>query len=168
MGKRHGSSLRLAIETLGAFEGIEGIVIALSDQPLVTADALNRILETHDETGKDIVASEYADTHGVPLFIGKLFFDEIAASNGNQGAKARDRTSHRGDDDGAACGGGVRRRHSGRLRAAHAFEPQVKRGPWTAWTPRAGHRSDGLHRSASDRVSSGRTVARRASTRAAR
>jgi len=82
-----GSSLRLAIETLGAFEGIEGIVITLSDQPLVTADALNRILETHDETGKDIVASEYADTHGVPLFIGKRFFDEIAAANGNQGAK---------------------------------------------------------------------------------
>ena len=82
-----GSSLRLAIETLSALEGIEGIVITLSDQPLVTADALNRILETHYETGKDIVASEYADTHGVPLFIGKRYFDEIAASNGNQGAK---------------------------------------------------------------------------------
>ena len=82
-----GSSLRIAIETLGAFEGIEGIVITLSDQPLVTADALNRSLETHYETGKDIVASEYADTHGVPLFIGKRFFDEIAASNDNQGAK---------------------------------------------------------------------------------
>jgi hypothetical protein len=49
-------------------------VITLSDQPLVTADALNRILETRDETGKDIVASEYADTHGVPLFIGKNGF----------------------------------------------------------------------------------------------
>ena len=82
-----GSSLRPAIETLGAFEGIEGIVITLSDQPLVTADALNRIVETHYETGKDIVASEYADTHGVPLFIGKRFFEEVAASKGNQGAK---------------------------------------------------------------------------------
>jgi molybdenum cofactor cytidylyltransferase len=77
----------LPSKLLVPFEDLEGIVITLSDQPLVTADALNRILETHYETGKDIVASEYADTHGVPLFIGKRFFDEIAAANGNQGAK---------------------------------------------------------------------------------
>ncbi len=38
-------------------------------------------------TGKDIVASEYADTHGVPAFISKRLFDEVAALNGNEGAK---------------------------------------------------------------------------------
>ncbi|HWW82952.1 MAG TPA: nucleotidyltransferase family protein, partial [Vicinamibacterales bacterium] len=32
-----GSSLRLAIQTLGAIDAIEGVVITLSDQPLVTA-----------------------------------------------------------------------------------------------------------------------------------
>jgi hypothetical protein len=31
----------------------------------VTADALNRIVEVHDETGRDIVASEYAETYVV-------------------------------------------------------------------------------------------------------
>ena len=82
-----GSSLRLAIQTLGAVDGIDGIVITLSDQPLVTADAVNRIVEAHYQTGKDIVASEYADTHGVPLFIGKRFFDEISALAGTEGAK---------------------------------------------------------------------------------
>jgi molybdenum cofactor cytidylyltransferase len=82
-----GSSLRVAIETLGAIDGIEGVVITLSDQPLVTADAVNRIVETHYQTGKDIVASEYADTHGVPLFIGRRFFDEVSALAGTEGAK---------------------------------------------------------------------------------
>jgi molybdenum cofactor cytidylyltransferase len=82
-----GSSLRLAIQTLGAIDAIEGVVITLSDQPLVTADAVNRIVEAHYQTGKDIVASEYADTHGVPLFIGKRFFDEISALAGTEGAK---------------------------------------------------------------------------------
>ena len=62
-------------------------MITLSDQPLVTTDALNTIVEAHYRTGKDIVASEYADTHGVPLFIGKRFFDEIVALDGNEGAK---------------------------------------------------------------------------------
>ncbi len=82
-----GSSLRLAIQTLGAIDAIDGVVVALSDQPLVTADAVNRIVEAHYQTGKDIVASEYADTHGVPLFIGKRFFDEISALAGTEGAK---------------------------------------------------------------------------------
>jgi molybdenum cofactor cytidylyltransferase len=82
-----GSSLRLAIQTLGAIDAMEGVVITLSDQPLVTADAVNRIVEAHYQTGKDIVASEYADTHGVPLFIGKRFFDEISALAGTEGAK---------------------------------------------------------------------------------
>jgi molybdenum cofactor cytidylyltransferase len=82
-----GSSLRLAIQTWGAIDAMEGVVITLSDQPLVTADAVNRIVEAHYQTGKDIVASEYADTHGVPLFIGKRFFDEISALAGTEGAK---------------------------------------------------------------------------------
>jgi molybdenum cofactor cytidylyltransferase len=82
-----GSSLRLAIQTLGAVDGIDGVVITLSDQPLVTADAVNRIVAAHCQTGKDIVASEYADTHGVPLFIGRRFFDEMSALAGTEGAK---------------------------------------------------------------------------------
>jgi molybdenum cofactor cytidylyltransferase len=82
-----GSSLRVAIQTLGAIDGIEGVVITLSDQPLVSADAVKKIVEAHYQTGKDIVASEYADTHGVPLFIGKRFFDEISALAGMEGAK---------------------------------------------------------------------------------
>ena len=82
-----GSSLRVAIRALDPVDDIEGIVITLSDQPLVTTEALNRIVETHYGTGKDIVASEYADTYGVPLFIGKRFFAEVAALDGDEGAK---------------------------------------------------------------------------------
>jgi len=82
-----GSSLRIAIRTLRAVDDVEGVVIALSDQPLVTAEALNRIVETHYRTGKNIVASEYADTFGVPLFIGKRFFAEVAALAGDEGAR---------------------------------------------------------------------------------
>jgi molybdenum cofactor cytidylyltransferase len=82
-----GSSLRVAIRALDPVDDIEGIVITLSDQPLVTTEALNRIVEAHYGTGKDIVASEYADTYGVPLFIGKRFFAEVAALDGDEGAK---------------------------------------------------------------------------------
>jgi molybdenum cofactor cytidylyltransferase len=81
------SSLRVAIETLRAFDGLDGIVITLADLPLLTPDAVNLLVETHYHTGKDIVASEYAETYGVPLFIAKRLFDELAVLEGNQGAK---------------------------------------------------------------------------------
>ena len=81
-----GSSLRVAIEALRASD-VDGTVITLTDIPLVTFDALNRIVETHYATGKDIVASEYSDTFGVPLFIAKRLFDEVAALGGDEGAK---------------------------------------------------------------------------------
>ncbi len=79
------SSLRVAIETLATV--IDGAVITLCDQPLVTADAIDRLVRMHYKTGKDIVASEYADTHGVPAFISRRLFDEVAALNGNDGAR---------------------------------------------------------------------------------
>jgi molybdenum cofactor cytidylyltransferase len=82
-----GSSLGVAIRSLGAIDDLEGVVITLADQPLVTTEALNRIVETHYRTGKDIVASEYADTYGAPLFLGNRFFAEIAELNGDEGAK---------------------------------------------------------------------------------
>jgi len=86
-GSGIGSSLRVAIRALDPVDDIDGIVITLSDPPLVTTDALNRIVEAHYGTGKDIVASEYADTYGVPLFIGKRFFAEVAALDGDEDPK---------------------------------------------------------------------------------
>src|SRR5262249_21291949 len=68
-----GSLLRVAMEALTAFDDIDGTVIMLFDQPLVTVDALNRILDAHYVTGKDIVVSEYEDACGEPLYIGKRF-----------------------------------------------------------------------------------------------
>ena len=82
-----GSSLRVAMEALTPFDDIEGTVIMLFDQPLVTADAVNRLVEAHDVTRKDIVASEYEDAWGAPLYLGRRFFDEIASVNGRNGAR---------------------------------------------------------------------------------
>src|SRR5262245_14635135 len=81
------SSLRVAMEALTAFDDIEGTVLMLFDQPLVTASALNRIVEAHYLTGKDIVASECEDVAGEPLYIGRRFFGEIASLHGRHGAR---------------------------------------------------------------------------------
>jgi molybdenum cofactor cytidylyltransferase len=83
-----GSSLRVAIETLARLAVVvDGVVITLADQPLVSARDINRLVEVHDRSGKDIVASQYADTFGVPMFVGTRLFAELVALNGDAGAK---------------------------------------------------------------------------------
>jgi len=81
------SPLCAAMDALAALDAIDGAVIMLCDQPLVSAEALNRIVEAHYTTGKDIVASEYDDTCGAPLYIGRRFFGEIRRSDGRVGPR---------------------------------------------------------------------------------
>jgi molybdenum cofactor cytidylyltransferase len=84
------SSLRIGIEaSVRAADGdLEGVVITLADQPLVGVDDLNRLVEVHRLTGKAIVASEYAGTQGVPMFMAAQLFGEAIALTGNVGAKS--------------------------------------------------------------------------------
>lgn len=83
------SSLRVGIDALvKAADGVQGVVIALADQPLVGAADINRLVDIHRETGKDIVASEYAGTRGVPVFIAARLFDDARGLHGNGGAKS--------------------------------------------------------------------------------
>lgn len=66
---------------------IEGVILSVCDQPYLTEVVFSGLLETALRTGKDIVASSYADTLGVPAFVSKNRFQELRALNGHQGAK---------------------------------------------------------------------------------
>jgi molybdenum cofactor cytidylyltransferase len=82
------SSLQVAIETLEQLAvNVDGVVITLADQPLVAAEDIVRLVDVHEQTGKDMVASQYAGTCGVPMFVGRRLFPELMALNGDQGAK---------------------------------------------------------------------------------
>lgn len=82
------SSIRSGLETLSNIEpGLDGVVIMLCDQPFITPGALNDLVEAHRQTGKAIVASEYAGVRGVPAFFSSELFAELATLAGNEGAK---------------------------------------------------------------------------------
>jgi molybdenum cofactor cytidylyltransferase len=83
------SSLRVGIQVLmKSADGLEGTVITLADQPLVGADDINRLVDVHRLTGKDLVASEYGESRGVPVFIAARLFDEATGLSGDGGAKS--------------------------------------------------------------------------------
>ena len=83
------SSLRVGLKALmKAAPEVEGALIMLADQPLVSAEDLDRLVAVHRETDKDIVASEYADTCGVPMFIAWRLFEQATSLSGDAGAKS--------------------------------------------------------------------------------
>ena len=66
---------------------IDSAILMVCDQPFVTSDLLNSLIEKQKETGKSIIASQYGDTIGTPALFHKLFFAELMALKGDNGAK---------------------------------------------------------------------------------
>jgi len=67
--------------------GCEGAILALADQPLITAEILQHLVDEHQETGRPIIASEYAGTVGVPVFFTREFFADLKALHPTEGCK---------------------------------------------------------------------------------
>jgi molybdenum cofactor cytidylyltransferase len=81
-----GTSIRRGLEELG--ESVEGVVLLTCDQPFVDAAMIGRLIEEHQQTGKPIVASSYANTLGVPALFDRSLFEELRALPGVSGAKS--------------------------------------------------------------------------------
>lgn len=83
-----GSSIAVGVRALvAAEEGVEALVIMLCDQPLISAQFIDKLVETYERTGKPIVASEYKGTAGVPALFDVALFTELMALGGDRGAK---------------------------------------------------------------------------------
>jgi molybdenum cofactor cytidylyltransferase len=80
------SSIRAGVEEL-LRDDLDGVVIMLCDQPLVTPELINNLLRTHREIGRPIVASTYSGTRGVPAFFSKELLTELASLIADEGAR---------------------------------------------------------------------------------
>jgi molybdenum cofactor cytidylyltransferase len=78
------SSIRAGLEQISS---PDGVVIALCDQPFITAAVLNELISTHRKTGRTIVASSYGTTRGVPAFFAAELFTELASLTKDEGAR---------------------------------------------------------------------------------
>jgi molybdenum cofactor cytidylyltransferase len=82
------SSIRTGIEAVNLTEqNLEAIVITLCDQPFVSPEVINQLIEAYRLTSKAIVACEYADTLGVPALFNHTFFSKLANLKLQEGAK---------------------------------------------------------------------------------
>jgi molybdenum cofactor cytidylyltransferase len=82
-----GTSIHIGVEA-SISAGLDAVVIALGDQPLISALILNALIATQNETGKPLVASRYAGVSGVPALFAKALFPELLQLPPASGCKA--------------------------------------------------------------------------------
>ena len=70
-----------------AMANVEALIIALADQPLVTAPDLEALAAVHRGTRAPAVAAAYGDTIGAPALFHRSLFPELLALRGDHGAK---------------------------------------------------------------------------------
>ncbi len=78
------SSLRAGLKDVVSDDAV---VIMLCDQPFVTAEVLDSLIETHYKTGMPIVASDYGAMRGVPALFSKELLPELTVLTGDEGAR---------------------------------------------------------------------------------
>ncbi|KAA3438219.1 nucleotidyltransferase family protein [Rufibacter hautae] len=82
------SSIRVGISKLleVAPESTSALFL-LCDQPFVSADLLNQMIQQKEETQKGIVACAYQNTLGAPVLFDQHFFPRLQQLKGQEGAK---------------------------------------------------------------------------------
>jgi molybdenum cofactor cytidylyltransferase len=81
-----GSSIRAGIAALP--DSVDAAIISLCDQPLLCSFVFDSLIDTFISSGKSIVASEYAGSPGVPVLFARKHFPELAALQGDSGARS--------------------------------------------------------------------------------
>ena len=84
-----GSSIAAGVKAIDQHHDLEGVMIVLADQPLVSSTDVLHLIK-HFESGKNrIVATAYnEDNIGVPAIFDHSYFDALAKLNEDRGAKS--------------------------------------------------------------------------------
>ena len=83
-----GESLSLAIKKIIKHPiNFDGALIILGDQPLISSEYLNKMIEDFYKNRKYIIATKYKKSFGVPAIFGNIFFKKLTRLNKDFGAK---------------------------------------------------------------------------------
>ncbi len=85
---REGMGTSLAAGISALTPECEAAVVLLGDQPCVTAEVINSLIDAYRKTGKPIVASRYGEVLGPPTLIGGALFHEARRLGGAGGGRS--------------------------------------------------------------------------------
>ena len=83
-----GNSIAIGVKgILRKFYDLDGILICLADQPLLTTEYFDSIIRQFKKDTSKIVATNYGKRVGVPALFPQFLFNELKCLNGDQGAR---------------------------------------------------------------------------------
>ncbi|MBN3884607.1 MULTISPECIES: nucleotidyltransferase family protein [unclassified Nostoc] len=87
-GEGISSSIRVGIKALNLInKEAKAVVLMVCDQPFISPQLINQLVEVHETTLKPIVASQYTNTLGVPALFNRTLFAKLTTLSGTDGAR---------------------------------------------------------------------------------
>lgn len=80
------SSIRAGISALK--NAVDGAIISLSDQPFVSSQVFDSLIDTFASSEKSIVACDFGGSFGPPVLFSSKHFARLSALKGDAGAKS--------------------------------------------------------------------------------
>ena len=80
------SSLACGVASLG--DGVEAVLVALGDEPLLPRRCHERAVARYRAGGATVVAATYGGARGHPVLFGRALFGELRALTGDHGARS--------------------------------------------------------------------------------
>lgn len=82
------ASIRAGVTTLQQFSrSLQGVVVALCDQPAFSADVIQRLVDAYQASGAGIVAAHYRGRNAAPALFLREHFAALTALTGEEGAR---------------------------------------------------------------------------------
>jgi len=82
------SGIVTGLQTLNTrYKEIRQVILAVCDQPFVSASLFEQLYAIQNSSSKNIVASAYSDTLGTPVLFTQKYFDLLLGLKGDEGAK---------------------------------------------------------------------------------
>ena len=81
------SSIRCGTEALQHHGQYDAMMICLCDQPFITTELLERLIQTFIHSSKNIVSAYYKGSAGAPVVFSSKYFSELLTLSGDKGAK---------------------------------------------------------------------------------
>ncbi len=82
-----GTSIQAGLDALSE-DDLDGVLLTLGDQPLVTPSHLDALIAMQESTGTTVVAAEYAGTVGIPVLFMRPMFAQLRGLAPDKGCKS--------------------------------------------------------------------------------
>ncbi len=82
------ASIRCGLDhVMRQYPQLQNVLFMACDQPYVSVELLDKLVTLQQETGKPVVASQYANTAGIPAIFHATLFSELMELAGDRGAR---------------------------------------------------------------------------------